>query len=323
MLIPRGYVCLRAKSALEITGSLNKPFWAEAPWTDLFVDIEGERRPAPRFQTRAKLLWDDDYLYIGAELEEPHVWATLTEHDSVIFYDNDFEIFLDPDGDNHNYYEIEINALNTTWDLRLPRPYRDGGPALNEWEIPGFRSAIAVDGTLNDPSDVDRGWSLEIAIPWAPLCEFAACACPPRNGDQWRINFSRVEWDVEIQNGKYVKIPGRPEHNWVWSPQYAIDMHRPERWGFLQFSDQAVGEPPFVLNSDFPAQDRLMGVYHAQRAFHEQHNRWAESVGALGIEDTEEITLRITEEGYTAECTTADGSLWCVRQDSLLWRCTR
>ena len=72
------------------------------------------------------MLWDDTYLYVGALLEEPHVWATLTQHDSVIFHDNDFEVFIDPDGDNHEYCEIEINALNTEWDLFLNKPYRDG-----------------------------------------------------------------------------------------------------------------------------------------------------------------------------------------------------
>ena len=86
------------------------------------------------------MLWDDAYFYIGAELEEPHVWATLTEHDSVIFHDNDFEVFIDPDGDNHEYYEFEINALGTYWDLLLPKPYRDGGKADNSWEIPGLKT---------------------------------------------------------------------------------------------------------------------------------------------------------------------------------------
>lgn len=70
------------------------------------MDIEGDRKPRPRFRTRVKMLWDDNYFYMGAEMEEPHVWATLTERDSIIYRDNDFEVFIDPDGDNHNYYEI-------------------------------------------------------------------------------------------------------------------------------------------------------------------------------------------------------------------------
>ena len=185
------------------------------------------------------MLWDDQYFYIGASLEEPHVWGTLTQHDAVIFQDNDFEIFLDPDGDNHEYYELEINALNTEWDLFLKKPYRDGGPAVNEWEIPGLKTAVHVEGTLNDPRDKDKFWSVEFAIPWKALAEYAHRPSPPHDGDQWRINFSRVEWQHELEGGKYRKVPNTKEDNWVWSPQGVIDMHRPESWGIVQFSTKA------------------------------------------------------------------------------------
>ena len=199
--IPKGYVCYRADEPLTLNGKLDDPSWSNAPWTDYFVDIQGSKKPVPRFHTRAKMLWDDKYLYIGAELEEPHIWGTLTQHDSVIFQDNDFEIFIDPDGDNHEYYEIELNALNTEWDLRLVKPYRDGGPALNEWEIPGYKSAVHVNGTLNNPADTDKGWTVELALPWTVLKEYANRPSPPHNGDQWRINFSRVEWLVDVVDG--------------------------------------------------------------------------------------------------------------------------
>ena len=193
---PKHYLCYRAPGPLELDGRLDKPFWKDAPWTDDFVDIEGDRRPKPRFRTRAKMLWDDRFLYLGAELEEPHVWGTLTERDSVIFHDNDFEVFLDPDGDGALYAELEINALNTAWDLLLVRAYLAGGPAVNGWDIAGLRTAVHVDGSLNDPSDADRGWSVEIAIPWAALKDIAGCPCPPRDGDLWRINFSRSSFPI-------------------------------------------------------------------------------------------------------------------------------
>ena len=64
--------------------------------------------------------------------------------DAVIYHDNDFEVFIDPDGDNHLYYELEINALGTEWDLLLVKPYRDGGPAVNAWDIQGLRTAVHV-----------------------------------------------------------------------------------------------------------------------------------------------------------------------------------
>src|SRR6185436_18625535 len=183
----------------KIDGRLDEAAWQSAAWTDEFVDIEGDRRPKPRFKTRAKMLWDDTCFYIATQFEEPHVWGTLTKHDSVIFHDNDFEVFIDPDGDNHEYYEFEINALNTTWDLLLPRPYRDEGLGISNWEIAGLRSAVHVDGTINRPGDVDRGWTIEIAVPWKALGELARRPWPPREGDQWRINFTRVETPLRVE----------------------------------------------------------------------------------------------------------------------------
>ena len=222
---PLQYICVRAEAPIEIDGRLDESAWAAAPWTPDFVDIEGEIRTRPRFRTRVKMLWDDEYLYIGADMVEPHLWGTLTERDSVIYYDHDFEVFLDPDGDTRDYMELEINALGTEWDLRLVRPYRDGGPAIDEWDFVGLKSAVHLDGTLNDPSDIDRGWSMEIAIPWDSVREYAARPTPPLHGDAWRINFSRVEWRLTVVDGKYEKVVDEatgeplPEDNWVWSPQ--------------------------------------------------------------------------------------------------------
>ncbi len=319
--MPKGYVCGRTATPIVIDGRLDEASWKAAPWTDLFVDIEGDVRPRPRFETRAKMLWDDRYFYIAAEIKDPHVWATLTKHDSVIFQDNDFEIFIDPDGDNHEYYEIEINALNTEWDLYLGKPYRDGGPAQNEWEIPGLKTAVSVQGTLNNPGDRDQGWTVEFAIPWSVLGEHAHRVAPPSNGDQWRINFSRVEWQHEIKDGKYQKVPKTREDNWVWSPQGAIDMHRPERWGFVQFSTQAPGQAAFVPDHAQRIRDRLMAVYHAQRAFHEKHKRYAGSLEELGQgpEAKPSIKLQLTADGYTAEIRDPSGdeeTVWSIRQDS-------
>jgi len=147
--------------------------------------------------------------FLGAYLEEPHVWATLTDRDSIIFEDNDFEVFIDPDGDTHNYYELEMNALNTVWDLLLIKPYRDGGPAVHSWDIQGLQTAVNVLGTLNDPTDRDKAWTLEIALPFAVLKEcIPGKPERPLAGDQWRVNFSRVEYYLDAEKGKYAKAKG-------------------------------------------------------------------------------------------------------------------
>ena len=245
---PRHYVCYRTPAPLDIDGQLDEPAWLAAEWSEDFVDIEGKDRPTPRWRTRVKLLWDDTYLYIAALLEEPQLWATLLEHDAVIYRDNDFEVFIDPDGDTHNYYELEINALGTVWDLFLDKPYRDGGKADSEWGIEGLQAAVSVRGTLNDPSDRDQGWSVELAIPWSALARHASDGRAPRDGEQWRINFSRVEWRMDVADGSYTKATDRatgkplPEDNWVWSPQGAVNMHMPEMWGIVHFTDVAVTE---------------------------------------------------------------------------------
>lgn len=231
---PKRYECVRAQSAIRVDGKMDDSAWKQAPWSDWFVDIQGSSKPAPRFKTRIKMLWDDTYFYVAAELEEPDVWATLTTHDAVIFHDNDFEVFLNPTADGEKYFEFEINALNTGWDLFLPRAYRQGGRADNSWEIPGLLSSVQVDGTLNEPGDRDRGWTVEIAFPWSAFTERSG-ATRPTPGTEWRVNFSRVEWQISTATGRYEKLPGKKEDNWVWSPQGVVDMHRPDKWGFVRF----------------------------------------------------------------------------------------
>jgi hypothetical protein len=324
---PKGYVCYRARSPIVIDGKLDDAAWAGAPWTDDFVDIEGDRKPKPRFRTRVKMLWDDENLYIAAELQEPHVWATLTKHDSVIFHDNDFEVFLDPDGDSHLYGELELNALNTTWDLLLTMPYKDGGRAIDAWEITGLKTAVHVDGTINDPRDTDHFWTVEIAWPWKGLRELTPRPIPPRDGDQWRINFSRVEWEHEIADGKYRKVKGKPEDNWVWSPQGVVDMHRPERWGYLQFSTAEPGKAMFHPDPAGPAREVLHRVYYAQRAYQAKHGKWAGSLEELGLKDLQHASLvgsprlESTANLFEASVELREGEKkhWRIRQDAKIW----
>lgn len=326
---PHGYVCHRATEPIQVDGRLNEAAWAAVPWTEDFADIEGPAKPKPKYRTRAKMLWDDSYFYIAAELDEPHVWGTLTQHDAVIFQDNDFEVFIDPNGDTHEYYEFEMNALNTTWDLLLMKSYKDGGPALNSWDIPGLKTAVHVNGTINQPNDKDRGWTLEIAFPWKALGEYAQRPAPPREGDQWRVNFSRVEWQIDTRQGKYTKIPGKKEDNWVWSPQGIIDMHRPEKWGFVLFTGLPPGQVRFVYDPGVPARDALQEIYYAQRQFHEQHRRWAATLADLGLNPNAAVglakppVLHLTADGYEASAQVrlpeARFLTWRIRQDGRVW----
>ena len=272
LFAPKSYEARFAKEPPKLDGKLDDAAWAAVPWTDEFLDIQGPALPAPRYRTRAKMLWDNNYFYIAADIKDPHVWATLKNHDDIVFRDNDFEVFIDPDGDTREYYELEVNVYGTIFDLFLYRRYKEDGPAEHGWIAEGLKTAIAVQGSVDDPTDTDTGWTLEWAIPWSAFKppvwdkpgfgEKARGAAAPKDGESWRVNFSRVQWlhnwegkvapkppetpvndhfkqdptaAKEQAKPRYEKVAGKPEDNWVWTPQWQIDMHDPRWWGYVKF----------------------------------------------------------------------------------------
>lgn len=332
---PRTYVCYRAAAPVVIDGNLDEDVWTRAPFTDNFVDIEGSLRPKPRFRTMVKMLWDDDFLYFGAYIEEPQIWATLTKRDSIIFQDNDFEVFIDPDGDTHGYYELEMNALNTVWDLFLVKPYRDGGPAIHAWDISGLRTAVGTSGTLNDPRDTDKAWMVEIAMPWEILKEAASPKSAPRPGDQWRINFSRVEYRVGVKDGAYVKSvdeAGRAlsEDNWVWSPMGLINIHYPEMWGYVQFSGKTAGQgrESFARNPSEAAKWALRKIYYAEWAAKADRGGFSADLASLGVNAKDlrikgfvfPPSIQVAGGMFEAAIQGESGETWRIRDDGRIWK---
>lgn len=284
--VPKTYTAPFATTAPVIDGDVTDQAWANVPWTDDFIDIEGSKRPEPYFKTRCKMIWDKDNLYIAAVVKDTDVWAYVKKHDEVVFQDNDFEVFIDPLNTAQQYFELEVNAINTMWDLLLSKAYRNGGSGLNSWES-GVKSAVKVQGTLNNPSDKDQGWTVEMAIPISSMGLKSA----PVNGDFWRINFSRVQWETNKAKGKYVKktdASGKnlPENNWVWSPQGLINMHYPERWGYLSFSTASAGDtlPTFQVPYAEKQRNYLWLVYYRQKKYLEKNGRYAGTLQDLGIE---------------------------------------
>lgn len=228
-LVPNTYIARRAGPTLKPDGRAQSPDWASAARTPRFVDmLTGE--PAP-MATEAAVLWDDHALHIAFWAEEPHLVATMTERDSLLFFENDLEVFIDG-GDA--YYELEFNALGTIYemffiwrdaytrgsrwdqprfDLHAPTAHSFGGDyprtrhnfwvgnhprgerwAFRTYDLPGLKVQVRADGTLNDPSDVDRGWTAEITIPWSGLADLAnGRSLPPNPGDTWGIFMGRFQ----------------------------------------------------------------------------------------------------------------------------------
>ncbi len=330
-LAPPTYVSYRTPGTIVIDGKLSPGEWDAIPWTSEFTDIEGDKRPAPLHPTKAKIAHDSLGLYIAAWLEEPHVWGNLTEHDAVIYHDNDFEFFIDPTGDTHHYLEYEINALGTDWDLLLTKPYRDGGKALNNWELAGIRSAVYVDGTINNPTDTDKAWTVELFIPWRSIYQVTRPKRMPDEGDQMRVNFSRVEWTTKVEDDTYVKtpMPGEEkirEYNWVWAPTGVIDIHRPEYWGYVQFTHTIAGtaDIAFTPNPDEKIKWVLRNLYYRQREYAAANGSFAEDITRLKPEEVcpaeylGSLTLHTTPSLYEITVQ-ANGKTWHIREDGQVW----
>ena len=243
----RRYPCRRTDTVpIILDGLLDDGPWKTAPWSESFVDIEGWNKPTPRYATWFKMLWDDENLYIGAYLEEPHLWATYDKYDMVVFHEHDFEVFIDPDGNKESYYELEFNVIGTIFDLYLDREYRLGGTAHHQWNCEGIEGAISKFGTANNSIDTDKGWQIEIKIPFRCLRppshvqndgpENIRDGDSPAIGEKWRMNFSRVEWQLEKVGDGYLKKPGTNADNWAWTPQWAVDMHQLDHWGEIVFT---------------------------------------------------------------------------------------
>ena len=280
--LPKLYQAHKINSLIQIDGKDDDKVWKIANWSDEFVDIEGANKAKPKYNTKVKMLWDDQHLYIYAKMDEPHIWGTLNQHDAIIYHDNDFEVFIKPNIHQAPYYEIEINTFNTIMDLMMPKPYRFGGQAIMHWDAKNIKSAIHIEGTNNNSSDIDKYWSVEMAIPFQSLANFAT-AITPKTNSYWRLNFSRVQWKHDIVDGHYTRKRENgkylPEDNWVWSPIGLINMHYPERWGYLQFVEGKSEEYKFP--NSYALERITWNIHYFQKLHFDRHHQYSSTLENL------------------------------------------
>jgi hypothetical protein len=215
---PSEYVVHRARGPIAVDGVLAEPAWDQAERTGPFVrSLDG--KPCAE-QTTARMLWDDENLYVAFQMEDANI-ATPFLHDGQPLYEsNAVEIFLNPSGDLARYDEIEIAPSNALFDASFTG--RRQGMNLS-WSSRA-RHAVHLDGTLNDPGDVDRGWTAELAIPFAALTGMPAPS--PRRGDKWRFNLYRLR-----------QYPGQPGEGQAYSPPMVGDFHALDRFATMRFED--------------------------------------------------------------------------------------
>lgn len=219
-----GYTVYRAGTPIAIDGRLDEPAWVGAPAVGAFVFPWYEN--GKQEQTVAKLLWDDENLYVAYICEDAHIWAEHTQRDSAVYNDDCVELFTAPDPDRpQSYFNIEMNVLGIFLDQFHPN-----GPSAEEpeeWNGEGIRIATSIAGTLNDDGDTDDYWILEAAIPFR---NFAAVAkhTPPQPGDVWNLNLNRLGGKTNPQFSQ-----------WSASSTERPQFHSPEDFGRVTFSEAA------------------------------------------------------------------------------------
>jgi hypothetical protein len=218
------YTIYRAGTPITVDGRLDEPAWMAAPDVGAFVFPWYES--GKQEQTVAKILWDDDNLYVGFLCEDAHIWAEHTERDSAVYMDDTVEVFTAPNTDRPNtYFNIEMNVIGIFLDQFHPEG--PGVPVKEEWNGEGIRIATAIDGTLNDDSDEDRSWTLEVAIPFRNF-ESVAKNTPPKSGDDWHLGLNRLGGKTNVQYSQ-----------WSASQTPKPQFHAPADFGRVIFSDAA------------------------------------------------------------------------------------
>ena len=271
---PPLYHCRYTTQPPTIDGYLDDEAWKSAAAINHLSDIRGDAFPRPSLPTEIRMLWDSTYLYVAARLYEPFINATLSQRDDIVWHENDFEVFIDPDGDGINYYEIEVNALGTLLDLQMSHPYRSGGHFFSTWDCPGLRHAVSVQGTVGDSTDRDTCWSIEMAIPHRALARSFDDGLKQSN--VWRMNFSRVEWLTQ----------GGSEENWVWAPTGEVNIHMPERWAYVYLMNTTLhprqSDKPWTnyLPDDYKF---MWMLFYAQQDHYAKHHRYLNSIEAFNL----------------------------------------
>jgi hypothetical protein len=216
----RSAECRRADGPIKLDGVLNDAAWDKAqPLRDFAVYWQDRK---PRTATTARLLWDDDFLYFAADMEDADLFAIVKERNGMTWYDDVFELFFKPSEDKLAYYEFQVNAAGTELELFFPSRGAGGYNRFAPLSNLGMESAVHLDGTLNNYQDVDKGWTVEGRIPWTA---FQATGGRPKAGDKWRFALCRYDYSVAFD---------RPELSST-APLTQPEFHRYEDYGELTF----------------------------------------------------------------------------------------
>ena len=214
------YHCPKVSKPPVINGRINDAAWKCAQVVTLVDAAKGGKCAQT---TTARMCWDDRNLYVAFDCADKDIYGTFRKHDDRLFEQEVVEVFLDPDDNPKRYYEIEVSPRNVVFDALIDNPDGQSAGALSDfgWNCKGLRTAVVVDGTLDNRQDVDRGWTVELAIPFRSIGRST-----PKPGEEWRGNLYRID-----------RFP-EPMEFQAWSPTLRdpANFHVPKQFGTILFT---------------------------------------------------------------------------------------
>ena len=224
------YNCYRASGPITLDGKLDEPSWQLADDTGCFVLYSGEADEQK--STNARMVWDDRFLYVAFECKDTDIYATFTERDDPLYSQDVVELFVENKASTEgHYFEYEFSPTGVLFDLYLTAPFKGD----KTFSSKNLAAGAQIVGTLNDPSDEDTGYTVEVAIPFEDIYQKAGAR--PGNGEPMRLNLYRIDYSTPKELGK----PGENARFLTWSPTTKINFHMPQRFGTVKFIEKPVG----------------------------------------------------------------------------------
>jgi hypothetical protein len=175
--------------------------------------------------TTVSFAWDAEHLYVAGSLPDPDLYAPHHQRDDPLYRDEAFEVFLAANNSGSHYLEHQVSARDVVFDAQFPK-YRKGDEGWNG----SWRSAVALDGELERRGH-DRGWTVELAFAWTELCENTKIDCPPKPGQELRVNVFRLDKpDREQQVGLSLSPTLEPDFH-AWTNAAELELLGPDGGG--------------------------------------------------------------------------------------------
>ncbi len=213
-------IAIQSLSPIIVDGLLNEPIWQQVHKIHLKDSDRAKEVTDTTFSSYALTCYDENNLYIAFVCNDRDIYSSFTNRDQHLWEEEAVEVFIDVDDEPNTYVEIELSPNNVLFDSYIVDPMNIDIEETSKFDLPGIKTAVSVNGTVNFRADKDKSWIPEIAIPFSDIIENVNIEILKEA--KWKINYYRIDRDND-----------GPTH-YAWLPTMGR-FHKPSAFGRLVF----------------------------------------------------------------------------------------